>query len=340
MKKTVLLTCFSLLFASLQAQDPIFSQFFAAPLQLNPAFAGTTLAPRFSFNYRHQYPSFDNTLAYSTYGASFEQEVERLNSGFGLLLLGDAAGDGLYRTTQVSAIYGYKVQLTRDYFVRFGLEAGLLQARVDWNRLLFEDQLDRILGRFGPTGDPFLSEEERPDVTSATLFDASAGVLFYGKGMYAGVSLKHMNRPNISFLGINENLFSGLPMRLTVHAGSEIDLGKRNKRGDRTFISPNVMYVKQGDTGQVMAGSYFGAGIAYGGAWFRHNFTLADAVVISGGVRSGPYRIGYSYDFTVSDLAGTGNTHEIAVVVNLEDSPSFRRKRFRPDINNCFKMFQ
>jgi len=35
---------------STQAQDPIFSQYYSAPLQLNPAFTGNTYTPHLGFN--------------------------------------------------------------------------------------------------------------------------------------------------------------------------------------------------------------------------------------------------------------------------------------------------
>lgn len=326
---------------ALQAQDPVFSQFFAAPLQLNPAFAGTTLAPRFTFNHRNQYPNWPN--AYITYAASFEQEIASLNSGFGIQVMTDAAGDGLYKTNHVSGIYSYKIQLGRETNVRIGLEAGFYQARVDWDRLIFEDQLDNITGEVDALGNPFLTEENRPASLTSTLFDASAGILFYNRNVYGGISMKHLNRPNESFLAINENLFAGRPLRLTIHGGAEFDLGRRNKRGGTTFISPNAMFVKQGDVGQLMVGAYLGTGRIFGGAWFRHNFTLADAAVFSFGVREGVFRIAYSYDVTVSTLAdvpgGSGNTHEISLIINLEDSKTLERKRHSARWNNCFKMF-
>jgi type IX secretion system PorP/SprF family membrane protein len=325
-----------------QAQDPVFSQFYAAPLQLNPAFAGTTLAPRFTFNHRNQYPNWPN--AYITYAASFEQEIAALNSGFGIQVMTDAAGDGVYKINRVAGIYSYKIQLGGKTNVRIGLEAGMYQARVDWDRLIFEDQLDPLSGPVDPAGNPFLSEENRPASLNSTLFDASAGVLFYNDKVYGGIALHHLDRPNESFLKLNENLFSGRPLRITIHGGAEFDLGRRNKRGAAAFISPNVMLVKQGDTGQINAGAYIGAGALFGGAWFRHNFTLADAGIFMVGVREGVFRLGYSYDMTVSALAavpgGTGNTHEISLTINLEDSKALARKMKASRWNNCFKMFQ
>ncbi|MFT5922039.1 MAG: hypothetical protein ACI8TS_001371, partial [Flavobacteriales bacterium] len=39
-----------------KAQDPEFTQFYANPLYLNPAFAGTARCPRLVMNYRNQWP--------------------------------------------------------------------------------------------------------------------------------------------------------------------------------------------------------------------------------------------------------------------------------------------
>ena len=41
------------------AQDPQFSQFYAAPLYLNPAFAGSSQQGRVGLNYRNQWPGID-----------------------------------------------------------------------------------------------------------------------------------------------------------------------------------------------------------------------------------------------------------------------------------------
>ena len=64
---------FSLLCVKTYAQDPIYSQFYAAPLQLNPAFAGNAYAPFIAANYRSQFASFNNGAAYSTYSVSYDQ---------------------------------------------------------------------------------------------------------------------------------------------------------------------------------------------------------------------------------------------------------------------------
>ena len=70
----------------LTAQDPVFSQFYLSPLQLNPGLSGLTESPRFSANYRNQFPGFNN--AYRTYAVSYDQFFPSINSGAGLWILG------------------------------------------------------------------------------------------------------------------------------------------------------------------------------------------------------------------------------------------------------------
>jgi type IX secretion system PorP/SprF family membrane protein len=71
---------------TIQAQDPIFSQYYATPLQINPAFAGSAFAPRFGIAYRTQWQGFSG--AYRTYAVFYEQRLNKLNSGVGFHLEG------------------------------------------------------------------------------------------------------------------------------------------------------------------------------------------------------------------------------------------------------------
>jgi len=77
----------------LNAQDPVFSQFYLSPLQLNPGLSGLTEDPRFSANYRNQYPGFNN--AYRTYALSYDQFFPSIKGGLGFWLLSD---DGCARS--------------------------------------------------------------------------------------------------------------------------------------------------------------------------------------------------------------------------------------------------
>lgn len=326
----------------LGAQDPVFSQFFSAPLQLNPAFTAVSSAPRLSFNYRNQYPNWPN--AYVTAAAAYEQPLPGLNSGLGLSVMSDAEGDGVYKTNYISGFFGYNVRFSRSLQARIGIEAGALQTTVDWDRLVFGDQLDPIDGPTGGGGEPNPTEETRPSSLRSTVFDVSTGLLIYSKKVYGGLSLKHLNTPDPSLLLVNDNLRSGRPLRISLHGGAELPVGSSGAGRGKTFVSPNFMFTRQGDFSQLNLGTYAGMGSVLGGLWFRHAFGNPDAVIVAAGVRQGVLRITYSYDITVSQLAGVpggaGGAHEISVLINLADSRQFKSRKAAERWNDCLNMFR
>lgn len=319
--------CLLLVAGGLIAQDPVFSQFYALPLQLNPGFAGSAYAPRVGVVYRNQWTGFDN--AYRTYGLSYEQSLDRLNSGIGFNVVGDNAGNGIYKTNRVSGAYAYRLNISDQFNIRLGVEAGMIQTSLNWDKLLFPDQIDPI------NGPVFTSGELTPDITTRTRFDASAGLLLLSERWYGGLGLKHLNTPNEGILLINDNLARGLPLLYNLHGGIDLLVKAGNKRREASFWSPNFLFVAQGPYKQLNLGAYGSFGSFYGGLWFRHTFRNSDAAIILAGFRQGIFKIGLSYDFTVSGLAqNAGGTYELSIGMQFESN---RRKN---DLNDCLRMFQ
>ena len=265
---------------SLKAQDPVFSQFYAFPLGLNPAFTGNTEGGSVALNYRNQWPSIDR--AYVTYAASYDQYFSYINSGFGISVLADDAGRGLYRTTDLSLYYAYNIRYNRNLQMRLGVEAGYISSRVDWSRLVFLDQLDPEFGALSPGGLPYPTDEVPPlDGNSASAFDVSMGFLIYNDQFYGGLSLKHLNSPHFSFLDINPGLVDGLPLAISVHGGAEMDLLKIGRKG-QVFIAPNVQFLKQGPLNQLNIGTVFRYYKVGTGVWYRHTSINPDALIFFG----------------------------------------------------------
>ncbi len=317
------------------AQDPIFSQFYAAPLQLNPAFAGTAQAPFIAANYRMQYPSFLSGAAYSTFAVSYDQALNRSNSSIGLSVMTDDAGQGIFKKTYASAIYSYKVTIRDDIQAKIGVEAGLIQSNLNWDKLVFFDQLDPITGGLNPDGTPRPTSELRPTELNKTLFDLSTGFLLNAKNFYVGLSAKHLATPNEGFLGANQNLRVGLPIRWSLHGGYEITLKEGNRRHPKVFVTPSVLVVKQSDFAQVVVGAYAGFGPLFSGLWYRQTPTNPDAVILTLGFKQEAFKVGYSYDFSISPLAGkTGGSHELSLTINLDPNPR------KYDYNDCYQMFR
>src|SRR5436190_16649719 len=169
-RKIYLLGVLCMLSAVVFGQDPEFTQFYANPLYLNPAFAGSQKCPRVCLNYRNQWPSLSGNFI--TYSASYDQYVDKLAGGIGVLLMNDQAGEGTLTTTNASLIYAYHLNVSREFSIKFGFQATYVQKKVDWDKLRFGDQIDPKYGFV------YNTTEIRPETTKS-FFDFSAGVLAY-----------------------------------------------------------------------------------------------------------------------------------------------------------------
>ena len=182
------------LFVSMGAtygQDPQFSQFYAAPLYLNPAFAGSTFEHRFIANNRLQWPSLPK--AFVTYAFSYDYNMTELNSGFGFLVTTDKAGTAGLHSTNVGFIYDYKVHLPSGWIITPALHFSYTFRDVDFNKLVFGDQLT-FNNQGVPTSDPTLATG-----IQSKYFDLGSGILAYNETSWLGFSAYHMNEPNESF---------------------------------------------------------------------------------------------------------------------------------------------
>jgi type IX secretion system PorP/SprF family membrane protein len=301
----------------LVAQDPEFTQFYANPLYLNPAFAGSLKCPRFNMNYRNQWPSLTGNFV--TTSASYDQNVQTIQGGLGLLVMNDRAAQGTLNTTTVSGMYSYAQTVSRKFTIRAALQASYLQKSLDWSRLTFGDQIDPRKGFIYNTNDV-----QRGGTVKA--IDFSAGLVGYSDRFYGGVAVHHLNEPNESLiLGT-----SRLPMKYTVHAGALIPIEKKSRDNDAR-LSPNILYRRQGEFQQLNLGLYVQKGPLVAGVWFRgllFGQTYRDAFIATLGIQTDVVRVGYSYDVTISELTpSTGGSHEVSLGINFECRAKKKRMR-------------
>lgn len=296
----------SVFFSELRAQDPQFTQFYANPLYLNPAFAGTARCPRICMNYRNQWPNISGT--YVTYSFSGDMHVDALAGGVGVLITSDDQARGTLRTTNASFLYSYQAVVNREFSLKFGLQATYMQKALDVNALHFGDMIDARRGFVWNT------REAIPSARVSNV-DFSVGMLGFSKHYFFGFAAHHINQPNEGLLGE-----SPLPVKLTVHGGAIIPLEK----GNESYISPNVLFQSQQTFRQLNLGLYYVKGPFVAGLWYRN----ADAVIALVGIQNANFKFGYSYDVTVSKLAGnTAGAHEISVQLQFECKT--RRKKYR-----------
>jgi len=332
--KILLITsCALLSHVTLSGQDAIYSQFYISPTLLNPAFAGNSKGAAVTVNYRNQWPSINQ--AYSTYSVAYDQQWQK-NTGIGIYANTDAAGNGALKTTKLAGIYSYRVRLRNKTFIKGAIEAGYGQTAIDWQRFVFFDSLDPFDGTNSPGGVSIPSAEVPRDNLSRSFFDLGSGLMIYNPLWYAGISYKHMNSPSIDFIDDDTGRTGQLPSRLTLHGGMQLSLERGNIGEYGTFISPNVLISKQAAFWQVTAGAYVNVSQVFGGLWYRQAGANGDAIIGSVGVKSGIFRIAYSYDYTISELTiGSGGSHEIGVSILFDklDTKDF-------PYSDCLNMFR
>lgn len=299
-----------------RAQDAEFTQYYANPLYLNPAFAGTARCPRMVMSYRNQWPAMSGSFV--TTAASYDQHVESLQGGLGLIVMNDQAGRGTLATTTVSGIYSYQQAITRKFSVKAALQVTYLQKALDWSNLTFGDMIDPRRGFIYET-------QDIPRGGTVQAADFSAGLLGFSDKFYGGLAVHHLNEPNESLvLGT-----SRLPMKYTAHGGAVLPLQKSAK-GVEATISPNFLYRRQGEFQQLNLGVYVSKGPLVGGIWYRGIlFTdYRDAFIATLGVQTDLVKFGYSYDLTVSELTpATGGAHEVSMTIQFDCRG--KRSKFR-----------
>jgi type IX secretion system PorP/SprF family membrane protein len=133
-KATIIFYC--IFYQQVSAQDPQFSQFYAAPLYLNPAFAGSSGLTRVGINFRNQWPSLNANFV--TYSAYFDHFFEDYNSGVGLILLSDREGLVGLQSHSAGLQYAYQLRLTENLTFRPGIGVAAATKNLNFNNLVFE----------------------------------------------------------------------------------------------------------------------------------------------------------------------------------------------------------
>jgi len=282
------------------AQDPAFSQFYANPLYLNPAFAGTNECPRVNLNYRDQWPGIGRT--YITNSVSYDQHISAIGGGLGILVTQDRAGAGNLNTTFFSLQYSYRLKVNNQFAMKAGFEASYRTIKLDWSELTFGDMIHPRDGFIYGT-----QEDIDNNPTNKGFPDFSAGLLGYSKNLFFGFAAHHLTTPNQGFISESE-----LPTKITAHIGGNIPLSKYSN--NVTTISPNFLYQRQQDFQQFNYGVYVNRGPIVGGLWARHSLKNIDSFILMLGLIQDSFKFGYSYDITLSNLknSNTLGAHELS----------------------------
>ena len=324
----VLVLC-SLVF-SVRSQDVVMSQFYSAQLYLNPALTGIAYGPRFTANYRNQWPGMGSGFngGYTTYMASFDMHIDRARSGIGLLVVADQMMNNVFGNYYVTASFAPQIKFNRKIAMKIGVSGTYIHRRLKWNELQFSDMINPYSGFFDANGNLNATGEPTPSRLATHRGDIAAGFVIFTQKLYFGFAVNNfiMNKENFS-----DAVEARTPMRFTAHFGGSFPLKTKYSYKRNIYLSPNVLIANQGRNLQINGGLLAGIEWVYFGAQFRYVINNPESVIMVVGVKKGKFRFGYSYDFPVSKLINkTGGAHELTFTFNIAgDDNSLENKNNR-----------
>lgn len=290
-------------------QSMHFSQYYNAPLLLNPA--NTVLMPdddyRVGLNYRNQWavvPVPYNTFsAYGDLKLGGNKNNENHNNwvGLGFGFFNDKAGDGNLSLLQLQGSLAYHLQLSSTFMLSLGFAGAYVQRSVNYDNLTFDAQWD------GMTFNSNIPNAEKVGIIKTSYYKADPGINFAwfpNDNVYVklGGSVDNINRPTETFYKNGKNTLDYRPIG---------NLDMLFKTGPVLIVNPSVYYTTQSGASELVFGSQFRTILTNTnqlnplitqlilGVYDRLN----DAVIGVAGVQVGGLQFMASYDFTMSALA-------------------------------------
>lgn len=308
----------------LSAQDPQFSQFYAATTYLCPSFAGSTDGSRAILNYRNQWPSVPG--AFVSTALSIDQYFPKVRSGVGFIFVNDKAGSGNLKNTNFGVQYAYNLSINRLWSVRPAMQVMYSQRSIDFNKLVFGDQLS-----FSGNATNSIVETLTTDQTGYIDFSTSA-IVFSDK-IWGGIAFDHLLEPNQSLTGS----ISNVPLKTSIFGGTKLFLKKSAGLYEEEYINVTFIYKHQDKFDQLDIGGYWFRKPLLVGIWYRGiplaksykpEYINNDAFSIMAGIKYKQLVVGYSYDFTISRLiSSTGGAHEFSIIYEFNQDQHLMKKR-------------
>ncbi len=332
------------------AQDIHYSQFYNAPLLLNPALTGMTSGSgRISITYRNQWFGATNTgffkSPYMTTALSGDLpiKIKKDALGVGLFIANDQAGANTFSTMIMQASVSYIKTLGKKFNHRLsaGFQIGYTHQSIKVENFQWATQFSQETNQFSPSTTSY--NPENLGTNKVGYLNMNFGLFWYSKltdkvSMYTGGSFYNVTTPNHTIL---PNQKRDLYWRWNVHAALDVTLG------EKFHILPSGQFMRQGVNDQLNTGLGFGVDFKQRGHKNQdpmsltlgvfnriHNLTkgvTSDAIIPYIGLDIKQFRLGITYDATISTLKranpGVG-AFEISVGYTIKKKGNSRRDDF------------
>ena len=299
-----------------KAQDVYFSQFYANPIYLNSALAGSEGNPRLTLAHRQQW---SNLQAYNASYFSFDTPLGN-QSGVAIHALNDQQMDGVINNNAIGISLSHRIELNNRAIIGGGITLNYFQKSFDWNKLTFEDQMRAGSSNRYPTA-------ERFGQSRTNMVDVGVGFVYAAENLIAGLNISHINTPKERF---NPDSDANLPRRYTAHIAYQIQKYSYSK--EAYSITPSIVYENQAGNNYLNLGGYWNNNFLTFGAWYR----VKQAMVFTAGFSFQQFNLGYSYDHSLqNEQINYGATNEFTLSYRFQwkgKDPSKNYKGKCPDL--------
>jgi len=311
----------SIFSSELKSQDAAFSQFYAAPVFLNPAMSGGENNISANISYRtntnqilfpYKLGQFTVSMPILINSKRYQRKNTQLQNYIGSIaftgyneLLGS---NNEYSVSGLSITTSYFMQIAFAHFISFGLQGGFVQKYIDYSKLTWGSQFTPDLGydsRIAPSV-LFSNQKILYPVFNAgiTWFYNINDFSPYEKTSFrtfAGIAVSNINKPDDSFFDTQKLFY---PALFKFHGGLSIPLSSQFE------LLPNCLIMRQNRENHINVGTY----IAYFlptknntnstfyqiqiGSWYR----IGDSYIVSLGFEMKNLTLGISYDLNVSNF--------------------------------------
>ncbi len=300
LKYNILFTIIYLLFCQIDygQQLPIYSQYLLNDYAYNPAIAGSR--PYFDVKSNHRYQWVGITDAPRTYTLSINGPTKKRNMGLGGFLYTDHVGPT--RRTGFQFSYAYHLNITNDVRLSLSLSAGLIEWKLDAHKISFYDLSDQVIVN---------------NVMRTIVPDAKFGFLVYHDNWFFGGAAPNLIRSKLTFTNSNYTGLSKLENHFYFHGGYDLSLT------DDIDFEPSAMikFVSPAPIQLDLMTRFIWKKQLWLGVAYR---TMDAATAMIGYVFKQNILLGYSYDFTTSNLRNySSGTHELMLGVRFVRAHTF-----------------
>ncbi|WKV11140.1 PorP/SprF family type IX secretion system membrane protein [Marivirga harenae] len=301
-----------------KAQDVYFSQFYANPIYLNSALAGSEGNPRLTLAHRQQW---SNLQAYNASYFSFDTPLGK-QSGLAIHALNDQQMDGVIKNNAIGTTLSHRIELNNRAVIGSGISLNYFQKSFDWSGLTFEDQLSAGSSDRYPTA-------ERFGQSRTNMVDIGVGFVYATDKLVAGLNISHINTPQERF---NPESDAILPRRYSAHIAYRFQKYSYSKKA--YSLTPSIVYENQAAMEYLNVGGYWSNNFLTLGTWYR----LKQAMVFTIGFSYQQFNLGYSYDHSLQNAQiNYGATNEFTMSYRFQWKGKDPSKQYRGKCPDLYK---